>query len=225
MSSTTQAGGRPTPSIIVARPGRAVRLVLLMHGVGSVPESMVDSGRRLAAADPEAMVVAVASPQPADISAGRQWFSVRGVTEENRQARVDAAMPGFVSIVGLWQQEAGVGPAQTLIVGFSQGGIMALESTRLTQPPALRVASLAGRYATLPEHKPAVAAIHLLHGAADTVMAPQLAEAAAQRLRSLGATATLDILPGVGHEPHPLLLARLIEHLSEHLGERPAGRG
>lgn len=200
-------------SIIILQPVLpATQLVLLMHGVGSDPRSMTGLASWFAAHNPEAFVVSVASPDPSDISAGQQWFSVRGITEENRQARVDAAMPGFVAAVCHWQQAAGVDAARTLIVGFSQGAIMALESTKLDDPPAGEIVAFAGRYATLPSRRPA-AAIHLLHGEDDPIMPVSLAYATAARLTELGASPTLDVAPGVGHEPHPALLVPLAARL------------
>jgi predicted esterase len=34
-----------------------------------------------------------------------QWFSVQGVTEENRQQRIDAIMPTFIETVRYWQKQ------------------------------------------------------------------------------------------------------------------------
>ncbi|SOE51402.1 Phospholipase/carboxylesterase family protein [plant metagenome] len=197
-------------SIVVQQPaGDLSRLVLLMHGVGSVPQSMLGVADWFARRDPRALVVSVASPEASDLSpGGLQWFSVRGVTEENRQARVDAAMPGFTATVDRWRRAAGVSVADTLIAGFSQGAIMALESTKLDDAPAGDVVAFAGRYASLPTRRP-TANVHLLHGDADAVMPVAGAQAAQDRLESLGATVSLDIVPGVGHEPAPSLLARL----------------
>lgn len=201
------------PSIIVQQPAApAERLVLLMHGVGATPQSLLGVAEWFARRDAGAMVVSVAAPEASDISAGRQWFSVRGVTEDNRQARVDAALPGFAATVCHWQQAAGVTPAHILIAGFSQGAIMALEATKLPETIAARIVALAGRYATLPTAAP-TAAIHLLHGDADPVMPVALARAADARLQQLGADATLDVVPGIGHEPHPALLTQLAGRL------------
>jgi phospholipase/carboxylesterase len=200
-------------SIIVQQPqGPASSLVLLTHGVGSMPQSMLGVARWFANHDRNAMVVSVASPDPSDISNGLQWFSVRDVTEGNRQARVDAAMPAFVATVQHWQQASRVNAQRTLVAGFSQGAIMALESTKLAEPPALRIVAIAGRFATPPEHKSS-ALIHLLHGGADPVMPAALAQAAQARLLQLGVEATLDLAPGVGHEPHPALLTLLATRL------------
>jgi phospholipase/carboxylesterase len=201
-------------SIIVQQPqGPASRLILLMHGVGSVPQSMLGVARWFATLDSTAMVVSIASPQPSDVSSGLQWFSVRGVTEENRQARVDAAMPAFVATVQHWQRVSGTEAQHTLVAGFSQGAIMALESTKLSAPPALRVVAMAGRFATLPSQQSG-AAIHLLHGDSDPVMPAALAQAAQARLLQLGSRVTLDLVRGVGHEPHHALLERLSARLS-----------
>lgn len=201
-------------SIIAQRPEGAVsQLVLLMHGVGSTPQSMMGVARWFADRDRAAMVVSVASPDPSDISSGLQWFSVRGVTEDNRQTRVDGAMPAFQATVRHWQEDCGVDPQRTLIVGFSQGAIMALESTKLAKPPALRIVAFAGRFAS-PPARPSDAVIHLLHGASDPVMPASLAQAAQVQLLQLGTRVTLDVAQGVGHEPNGALLDRLSALLS-----------
>ncbi len=201
-------------SILVQQPPDAAsRLVLLTHGVGSVPQSMLGVARWFADRDPGALVVSLASAAPSDISNGLQWFSVLGITEDNRQARVDAAMPAFLAAVRHWQQAAGVDAQRTLVAGFSQGAIMALESTKLAQPPAQQVVAIAGRFATLPERK-TEAAVHFLHGGADPVMPAALAQAAHAHLRQLGTTVTLDLVPGVGHQPDAALLGHLAERLS-----------
>ncbi|MDP3812391.1 MAG: esterase [Hydrogenophaga sp.] len=207
-------------SIVVQRPeGVVSQLVLLMHGVGSTPHSMLGVARWFAKRDQASMVVSVASPDPSDISSGLQWFSVRGVTEENRPARVVAAMPAFVETVQRWQQVGGVDPQRTLIVGFSQGAIMALESSRLEQPPALQIVACAGRFASPPDQR-TNAVIHLLHGESDPVMPATLALAAQERLLELGTDVTLDLMQGVGHEPHPALLERLSVRLASHTANR-----
>lgn len=201
-------------AIIIQQPASPQRLVLLTHGVGSVPQSMQGVGAWFAQRDADAMVVSIASPHPSDISPqGLQWFSVRGVTEDNRQARVDQAMPLFLDTLAGWRAKAGVDAANTLLVGFSQGAIMALESSKLTEPPAATIVAIAGRYAVLPDQRPQ-ASIHLLHGDADGVMPVALAHATHERLRQLGAQVTLDISPGGGHQPDGVMFAALALRLA-----------
>lgn len=201
-------------SIVIQQPAVAQRLVLLMHGVGATPQSMQGVGAWFAQRDAQAMVVSVGSPYPSDVApGGLQWFSVRGVTEDNRQERVDAAMPLFLNTVANWQKQAGVDSANTLIAGFSQGAIMALEAGKLTPGPAATTVAIAGRYAMLPSGKPA-GNIHLLHGYADGVMPVALAHAAFERLHRLDASVTLDVVPGVGHQPDARMFALLAQRLA-----------
>lgn len=188
--------------LILQQPAAAAEseLLLLFHGVGSRAEDLVPLGQALAAARPQAWVISVRSPDASDLGQGWQWFSVQGVTEANRPARVAAAMPAFVDRVGAWQRHTGVGPARTTLIGFSQGSIMALEATQ--QAPhrlARRVISIAGRFAQAPRRAPTDAAVHLLHGEEDRVMAVGLAVEAQAALQALGAVSTLDRFAGLGH--------------------------
>lgn len=185
--------------VVHAAPAPAARLILLFHGVGSRPEDLVPLGRMLAAADPAAWVVSVRSPDACDLGAGWQWFSVRGVTEDDRPARIAAAMPAFIRSVRDWQARTGVDATATTLIGFSQGAIMALESTQAPGTLAARVISLAGRFAAPPRVAPAATRIHLLHGEQDPVIDPRYSLTAAETLTALGAAVTVELFPGLGH--------------------------
>ncbi|MEY4754039.1 MAG: hypothetical protein RJA44_1714 [Pseudomonadota bacterium] len=200
-------------ALIVHRPAAATRLLLLFHGVGSSAEDLLPLGRALAAQWPEACVISVRSTERSEFGAGWQWFSVQGISEASRPARVAAAMPGFVRTVRHWQQQTGLDAAATTLLGFSQGAIMALESTQ--QPTALAgcVVAIAGRYAAPPRIAPAGTRIHLLHGEADPVMPLRLSVDALAQLQALGASATLDRFPGLGHGIDQRVLGKLVERL------------
>ncbi|ODV04291.1 MAG: phospholipase, partial [Rubrivivax sp. SCN 70-15] len=137
-----------THDLIVQQPAAARQLVLLFHGVGSNARDLLPLGEALSPHLPDALIVSVQAPEAA--GRGWQWFSVQGITEADRPARVAAAMPGFVQTVQRWQDQAGVSTAQTTLIGFSQGAIMSLESTQLDAPPASRVVALSGRFAQPP---------------------------------------------------------------------------
>jgi phospholipase/carboxylesterase len=198
----------------------AAQLILLFHGVGSDAVSLRPLGERLAAEFPQAMVVAVAACQRSDSSTGFQWYSVSGVTEENHLGRVAEALPAFQACVAHWQQVAGVGAAATALVGFSQGAIMALESSKSNPTIASRVFALSGRFATLPEAAPTETTIHFLHGKVDEVIPYNHAVSAAHHLRDLGADITAEVLPFIGHEIHPDIIELVITKLSTHVPKR-----
>jgi phospholipase/carboxylesterase len=174
-------------------------LLLLFHGVGSNAEDLAPLGEALASQSPHHWVISVRSPDRSDFGSGWQWFSVQGVTEANRPARVAAAMPRFVDMVRAWQSKVGVASNATALIGFSQGAIMALESTQEAPPPARRVIAIAGRFAQPPRVAPSQLAVHLLHGEQDRIMPAALAADAAAQWRALGGAATLDVFPGLGH--------------------------
>lgn len=207
-------------SIIVARPeGQAQQLMLLFHGVGTSPHDMVPLGQMLAAEFPTAFIVSIAAPveQP---GGGRQWFSVLDITEENRPARVAEAMPGFDATIRHWQAESSVGVEGTALVGFSQGGIMALESTRDRPTLAGRVISVSGRFALLPEAPNPGATLHMFHGRLDPVIPYGFTVEAAQHLVQLGADLTADVVPFVGHQLNDEMGALMIERLRGHIPKR-----
>jgi phospholipase/carboxylesterase len=156
----------------------------------------VPLGTRLAREFPEAAVASIPGPDRSDLGRGFQWFSVLGVTEEDRPARVAATLERFVETVRDWQRRTGVGADATTLVGFSQGAIMALAAAVAPQSPAARVVSLSGRFSELPRQAPEGVRLHFIHGTADPVIPAQHARQAAQ---ALGDAATLDLVPGLAH--------------------------
>lgn len=213
----------PPQTLILQQPApKAAQLILLFHGVGSNAVSLAALGQAYAQAFALAMVVAVDAPDASELApGGRQWFSVAGVTEENRVERVEAALPAFEYAVRYWQERAGVDTAGTALVGFSQGAIMALASALRPEPVAARVIAIGGRFARLPEaplHQGST--VHLLHGKADAVMPYRHAIEGALRLKTLGVDFTADVLPLIGHELHPDLIALAVDKLQHHVPAR-----
>jgi len=207
--------------ILVQAPAAASQLFLLFHGVGASAAGLVPLGQRLAQAFPQAAVVSVPSPFESDLGAGRQWFSVRGVTEDNRVERIAAAMPLFERTVHQWQRRFEVDTAATTLVGFSQGAIMSLESARTGKALAGRVVSIAGRFATLPEAAPHCA-VHFIHGQDDAVIPARYAVDAAERLAALGADVTSDVLSFAGHQITPAMATAMLQRLRPPEPQPPA---
>jgi phospholipase/carboxylesterase len=189
-----------TASIEVQRPVNAERLILLFHGVGASAGAMLPLAQAIAKAQPTAAVISVMSPDLSDLGQGYQWFSVRGITEDNRMARVDEAMPRFIACIQDWQAKTGIDPEYTTLIGFSQGTIMALESARQPTLLARRIIGLSGRFAVVPVAVAHKIMINLIHGRADPVIAADFATLAYESLRALGVVATLDLVPGLGHQ-------------------------
>lgn len=191
-------------------------LFLLFHGVGANAQHMAVLAQRLAQEYPQAAVLCIDAPDAFDAAPGgdgRQWFSIQGIDETNRPARVAQALPRFVATVRALQMRFAMDWPRTALFGFSQGAIMALEAVQAEPELAGRVLAFAGRYAALPDHAPRDTCVHLLHGLDDRVMPYAASVEAARQLVALGADVTADVLPGIGHELDPRLIERAIDQL------------
>ena len=215
--------------------GRAEQLMVLLHGWGARAADLAPLARQLRLAFPQAALLAPEGVESAAPGAhGRQWFSLQGITEADRPARVAAVLPRLSAWVRAAQAATGIGQAATALVGFSQGAILALELVQAEDGCAGRVLAFSGRYATLPSLAPAHTTLHFFHGAGDVVIPAAQARLAIERLAALQGDATIDIAQGLGHALSPALVASAIERLKTHiphrtwaaaLGQVPGSRG
>ncbi|KAA8668653.1 esterase [Pantoea dispersa] len=199
--------------VIVQQPDNAAQLFLLYHGVNDNPDSMAQIGSWFAQAFPQAQVVSVGAPYPASAPQGRQWYAEIPEHDRSQQQGVDAVMPSFVESVRHWQQQSGVRPEATALVGFSQGGTMVLEGVKAQPDLAGRVVAFSGRYVTLPEQASTRNTIHLIHGDYDEQVPMQHAEAAMHRLTALGGDVTLDIVDDLPHAIDERSMQLALNHL------------
>lgn len=190
------------------------QLFILLHGVGGTPHTLASLIQALRTAFPASAILAPAGFERYDGGGnGRQWFSVRGVDDDNRAERVAQALPPLVDYVRAAQARFGLLQSDTALAGFSQGAIMALEAVQAHDGLAGRVLAFSGRYARLPKVPPQYTTIHLLHGADDRVMNVTYAQTAQAWLDSLHGDCTIDVANHVGHELHPALVQCAIERL------------
>ncbi len=209
-------------SLIVHLPaeGKPQQLFLLFHGVGAAPDDLVPLGLILAKQFPCSAIVSVQAPHDCPYSSGFQWFSIDGITEEQRGPRTREALPAFTLAVQHWQQAFQLGAEATALVGFSQGAIMALSSTQSEPHLATRIVALSGRFAELPSTAPELCTIHMIHGKQDAVIPYAHTVRAAERLVELGADVTADVIPFVGHEIPQKIADLVIERLTTHVPQR-----
>ncbi|MGE5319234.1 MAG: esterase [Hyphomicrobiaceae bacterium] len=196
----------------VAGPVR--QLFILLHGAGRDAADMLPLADALGAAFPQAALLLAEGIAPYDRGdSGRQWFSLQGLSDENRAARVAAAMPALRGLVRRAQDRFKVVQPDTALAGFSQGAIMAMEYSIAHDGSVGRVLAFSGRFATLPDAPPEFTTLHLLHGSDDPIIPVEHAYAAYERLAQRQGDATLDVASTVGHELHPALVDRALYRL------------
>jgi len=201
--------------------GPPAQLLVLLHGWGAAAADMAPLARALQRQFPQAAVLVPEGFEPVDTGlAGRQWFSLAGISDANRAARVAAVLPRLAGWVRAAQDATGVGPQATALFGFSQGAILSLELVQQHDGLAGRVLSFAGRYATLPVAAPQQTTLHFFHGEDDAVIPAAQARQAIERLAALQGDATIDIARGVGHEIPPALVQAALHRLTHHIPHR-----
>ncbi|GGN18037.1 MULTISPECIES: esterase [Marinomonas] len=202
-------------TLIIQEPNSPTRLFLLFHGVGATSQSLAPLGQIVAEALPNAFIVSVQAPDASDFGQGYQWFSVQGVTEENRVERIKTAMPAFVETVKYWQQKSGLTPEKTTLIGFSQGAIMALSSTQMVEEKlAEKIVSLSGRFAMFPYKKSINnTEVHFIHGNQDNVIDYRLSKSGYDALISEGIMTTYDLIPDLAHTVNQAVVDCLLERV------------
>lgn len=197
------------------------QLFILLHGVGSKPSDLLPLANYLKEEFPSAAFFLPEGAHPFDGGGnGRQWFSIRAVSDENRVARVAEAMPDLRTLVKDAQDRYNILQTDTALIGFSQGAIMALEFCIAHDGGVGRVLAFACRFAQLPEKAPELTTMHFFHGEDDAVIPVTYAQAAIERMQELSGDATLDIVAAAGHEINGELADHAIRRLRTHIPMR-----
>jgi phospholipase/carboxylesterase len=171
-------------------------LIVALHGVGS---NARDLAAALAPLGPVAEVLALDGFDPFDGGGqGRQWFSVAGVTEASRPARVAAALPALIAKLDTIAAERGIARDDIILLGFSQGAIMTLAAVAGGLHHG-RAVAVAGRLAApvLPVER--AATVLLLHDRDDRVMPINLSVDAGAALDRAGHHVEGAWSAGIGH--------------------------
>ena len=183
--------------------GPAKSLVVFLHGYGADGNDLIDISRMWAPAMPTAAFVSPHAPEPcAESPTGRQWFPLAGVDPTKLRDGVVHAAPVLDAFLDAELARHRLTDDRLVLVGFSQGTMMALHvAPRRAQAPA----GVVGYSGLLPapeflaaevRHKPPVL---LVHGDADPLI-PAVALFAAQRiLGEAGFPVEWHIRPGLQH--------------------------
>jgi phospholipase/carboxylesterase len=178
----------------------ANHLFVFLHGCGATAQSMIPIAFRFQARFPSAALVVPSGFDPdARGGAAQDWYPTRGLNCDNHRERVAAVLPDVEDLVRREQTHFNVPASRTVLIGFSQGGTVALETVK-SPGVAGAVVAFASRFALLPARDARIGSrIHLVHGAFDSVVSCVHAERAARVLSGLHVPVTLDIVEDLGH--------------------------
>ena len=189
--------------MLPATSGAAKQAVVLLHGYGSDGSDLIGLGQMWAPGFPDALFVSPNAPEACAINpAGYQWFPLDLDRPQSRIVGAPLARPPIEEFLRALWDETGLGPAETVLAGFSQGAMMALHvGVQLTESLAGIVAFSGAlippeRYASKPP-------VLLLHGDLDPLVDPSLSREALSVLKAEGYDVELLVSPGIGHSISP----------------------
>ena len=183
--------------------GRARAAVVLLHGLGADGEDLIGLADSWAGALPECRFLSPHAPERCDMAPmGRQWFSIRDRSEAALRAGVERAAPALDAFIDGALAADRLGDDRLVLVGFSQGTMMALHvALRRRRAPA-GVLGYSGRLigaARLADEAVARPPVMLIHGDADDMVPIAALHEAVAALGASGVSAQWHVSRGVGH--------------------------
>jgi phospholipase/carboxylesterase len=186
--------------------GKADALVVFLHGYGADGNDLLDIGRHWQRALPGCAFVSPHAPEPCgNMPMGRQWFplTMRDPTEYWRGT--SGAAPGLDAFLDGELARLGLGAERLVLVGFSQGTMMALHVGLRRQRGPAAIVGYSGMLAG-PEHlgsAPARPPILLVHGDMDDVIPAQMMMVSADALAKAGHAVQWHLSRGLPHSIDP----------------------
>ncbi len=219
-STPDQLGG---PRVEPKSGGAPKQLVIFLHGVGSDGNDLIQLAPLLRDSLPDAAFFSPHGPYPCDLMAlGRQWFSFMDDNYEAINKEVEETYFAVDRHIDKEMEALGLPAGKIALVGFSQGGITALQTALRRPRPLGCVAGLSTILANiekLPEEITARPPVLLLHGDKDAIVPVRYHHDSVAALEAHGVPVTHKVLEGLGHdidrEGLEMLRSFLVKHLVE----------
>jgi phospholipase/carboxylesterase len=183
--------------------GRPGHLVVLLHGYGADGNDLIGLAPVLAPLMPDVVFHAPNAPYPCEGNPmGFQWFGISRLDPQVTAAGVRAAAPFVDAFLDEKLAQYGLDESKTVLVGFSQGTMMALHVGLRRTKQLAGIVGFSGMLAAPESLKAEIKTrppVLLLHGDSDEMLPHVLTERAAEVLRQNDVPVRTHIAPGVGH--------------------------
>lgn len=178
------------------------KLVILLHGYGSDGNDLKGLGEFWAGSLPGLCYASPNAPELCEAGMGYQWFSLANITPQNRQQRLNDARRAIDEILNTIMQQHQIDATQDqiVLVGFSQGTMIALDILLRSHYNIVGVVGFSGQLIETPAQAQATTAeVLLIHGEADEVVPAQETLDAQATLNQLGFSCHVMIEPELVH--------------------------
>jgi phospholipase/carboxylesterase len=191
------------PRLVPLSGSKPNALVILIHGYGSNGDDLISLARMIQPALPQAAFVAPNAPsQIPRMAAAYQWWPIETFSMAERAAGAAAAAPALDAFISRAREEADVPSDRVLLIGFSQGTMMALHVGLRRPEPVAGIVGISGMLVAPERLQPEIVSrppVLLIHGTEDDIVPFQSMDLAANALTAAGVRVETHVSPGVGH--------------------------
>lgn len=205
----------PAPS------GSANHLVIMLHGYGANAQDLLSLAPTIQKQFPDIAVSAPNAPHALGMMAdGYKWFDVEDRTPTVMQAGVASNADAVNAYIDQQMAHYGLDEANTMLLGFSQGTMLALHVGLRRQNQLAGILGFSGMLLETPTQFPNQIAsrppVLLIHGQADEVIAWQATMAAADVLDMNNIPVNTVVVPDVPHGIDPMGFAEAMTFINKH---------
>ena len=181
--------------------------VVFLHGYGANGADLLGLADPLAEHLPDTLFVAPDAPEAcAGAPMGFQWFPIPwidGSSEEESMRGMMAAVDDLNAFLDAFMVDEDLLPEQVVLLGFSQGTMMALHVAPRREDPVAGIVAFSGRLLSPDTFSDEVVSrmpVLLVHGDEDDVVPPQSLPQAAEALQEAGFRDVFaHVMKGTGH--------------------------
>ncbi|WP_438959896.1 alpha/beta hydrolase [Nereida sp.] len=200
--------------------------VVFLHGYGANGADLIGLSDPLAEHMPDTMFISPDAPQECDgAPMGRQWFPIPwidGSSEEESRAGLFQAADDLNAFLDGIMVDNDLLPEQVVVLGFSQGTMMALHVLPRREDAVAGVVGFSGRLLepdTLPDEVESHFPVLLVHGDEDDVVPVQSLPAAVEGLQAAKFRDVFaHVMNGTAHGIAPDGLSVALAFMREQLG-------
>lgn len=206
--------------------GETRSCVVFLHGYGANAADLMGLADPLAEHMPDTLFIAPDAPEAcAGAPMGFQWFPIPwidGSSEEESRAGLDRAAADLDAFLDGIMVDEDLLPEQVMVLGFSQGTMMALHVVPRREDPIAGIVAFSGRLLEpelLPDAVVSRPVVLLIHGDQDDVVPPQSLPQAAEALQEAGWKEVFGhVMKGTGHGIAPDGLSVALAFMQQRLG-------
>lgn len=202
----------------LAKNDKPEKMVIFLHGVGSDANDLIDLAENFSVIFPKAVFLSPNAPFPYDLyPMGYQWFSLKDRSSSSMIQGIEIAIPILQNYIEENLAKYGLNFYDLILVGFSQGAMMALQIAPRFKESCFAVVGFSGALINMKgliREKKSNPPICLIHGDKDEVVTIDNHFASVNALRSLGLLKEEYVIKNMGHSINFEALAKAIKFLT-----------